>query len=178
MGLSIRIRGGTPLRDEEFREIIKEIDSPRARYNMAAGEAYSRFFESLRRGEILGTYCPGCGLVHIPPKIYCPYCFRYLTKWVRASDEGRVVTAVVSYLSATLERLEKPEIIGIIRLDVPGYRFTSYRFPGILHRICGASEDDVKSQRIFDARVKARWAPEDRRIGSINDIECFEVMWR
>ncbi len=172
------IMGGTPLRDEEFRAAIKEIDRPRARYNMAAGIAYSRFFEGLKRGEILGTYCPSCRLVHIPPKIYCPYCFRYLTRWVKASDEGRVVTAVVSYLSATLEKLERPEIIGVIRLDVPGYRFTSYRFPGILHRICGASEEDVKTQRIFDARVKARWRPPEERVGSINDIECFEVIWR
>lgn len=175
MGSSIR--GGTPLRDEEFRSVIKEIDSPRARYRMAAGIAYTRFFEGLRRGEILGTYCPSCRMVHVPPKIYCPYCFRSLSMWVRASDEGKVVTAVVSYLSATLERLEKPEIIGIIRLDVPGHRFSPYRFPGLLHRICGATEDDVKSQRIFDARVKARWLPEEERRGSINDIECFEVLW-
>lgn len=170
--------GGTYLSDREFREIVKEIKKPRARYLMSAGEAYSRFFDGLREGRILGTYCENCGMVFVPPKIYCPYCFKPLGRWVEISDHGEIVTAVVSYYSATMERLEKPEIIGVIRLDVPGMSFTSYRFPGLLHRICGVSVEDVVSRRVFGARVRARWKKAEERVGDINDIECFEVISR
>lgn len=175
--MSSYMTGGTPLTDEQFRKIVKEVTRPRARYLVAAGQAYSVFFEGLKRGKILGTYCEKCGMVYVPPKIFCPYCFVPLDKWVEVRDEGKVVTAVVSYYSANMERLEKPEIVGIIKLDVPGRTFTSYRFPGLLHRICGASPEDVVSQRIFDARVRARWRPPEERRGDINDIECFEVLW-
>jgi uncharacterized OB-fold protein len=174
--MSIYKLGGTPLSDEEFKKIIKEITRPNAKYLMSAGQAYSVFFEGLRRGKIIGTYCERCGMIYVPPKIFCPYCFITLDKWVEVADEGKVVTAVASYYSANMERLKEPQIVGIIKLDVPGRTFTSYRFPGLLHRICGASLDDVISQRIFDARVKARWRPSEERKGDINDIECFEVI--
>ncbi|MEM0043751.1 MAG: Zn-ribbon domain-containing OB-fold protein [Sulfolobales archaeon] len=174
--MSSSLLGGTYLSDREFKEILKERSKPRARYNMSAGEAYSRFFEGLKQGKILGTYCESCGMVFIPPRIFCAYCFKPVNKWIEASDEGKVVSAVASYYSADMERLEKPEIIGIIKLDIPGMRFSSYRFPGILHRICGADLEDLVSQGIFDARVKARWKKEEERRGDINDIECFEVV--
>ncbi len=176
MGM-FRLRGGTSLSDREFREIVKESSEPRARYSMTAGQAYSRFFEGLKNGVILGTVCDSCGMVFIPPKIYCPYCFRSVSRWVESSGEGKVFTAVASYISADVKPLDKPEIVAVIKLDVPGYRFDNYRFPGIMHRICNASDEDVKTQRIFDARVRARWLPKEKRTGSINDIECFEVVW-
>jgi len=65
---------------------------------------------------------------------------------------------------------------GVIKLDVPGYSFDDHFYPGLMHYICGASEEDVKSMKIFGARVKARWRPVEQRTGSITDIECFEVV--
>lgn len=173
---SSHLFGGTPLKDEEFKKIIKEISRPRARYLMSAGQAYSIFLDGLREGKIYGTYCEKCGMVYVPPKIYCPYCYSQLDKWVEVKDEGRVVSAVASYYSSYMEKLDKPEIIGIIKLDVPGKQFSDYRFPGLLHRLCNATLEDVISQRIFSARVKARWRPPEERRGDINDIECFEVL--
>ncbi len=174
--LSSYLFGGTPLKEEDFKKLVREIMKPKARYSVSAGQAYSRFFEGLKQGKIYGTYCEECGMVYVPPKIYCPFCFKQLDKWIDVKDEGKVISAVVSYYSATLEKLEKPEIIGVIKLDVPGKHFTSYRFPGILHRLCNVSPEEVINQSIFDARVKARWKPPEERIGDINDIECFEVL--
>ncbi|AEA11710.1 hypothetical protein TUZN_0211 [Thermoproteus uzoniensis 768-20] len=148
----------------------------KARYNYTTGQALGRFLAGLKEGKILGTYCAKCGRVFVPPRMYCSYCFREVDGWIEARDEGVVVTAVLSYISATRARLEKPVAVGVIKLDVPGRQFDDHFFPGLMHYICGASEDDVKSMRIFGARVKAKWKPPEQRTGSITDIECFEVV--
>ncbi len=93
---------------------------------------------------------------------------------------GTVQTAVLTYISTTREKMEKPPlVVGVIRLDLPPQGLEDYAvdetfYPGIMHYICGATEDDVKSRRVFGRRVKARWRSE--RTGSVRDIECFEVI--
>jgi hypothetical protein len=161
---------GTPLKEEELARIPLEEYYLDAQYNVTTGEAYSRFLSGLREGRILGTRCSRCGSVFVPPKVYCPYCFRRVDDWVEASDEGVVVTAVVSYVSGTRERLEKPIVVGVVRLNVPGHEFGERRFPGIMHYLC-VDPDVVRSMRIFGMRVKAAWRKD--RVGSILDIECF-----
>ncbi|BBD72074.1 DNA-binding protein [Sulfodiicoccus acidiphilus] len=164
---------GTPLSEEDFKRAVKEITRPRAVYDVAPGEAYSRFFRGLKEGKILGTRCPSCRLVHVPPKVYCQYCYVPLTEWVEVKDEGYVETAVVVYIAAERERLETPEVVGVVRLEGSG---DEYRFPGLMHRIC-ADPDDVKSMKLLGSKVRARWAKEKQ--GGINDIECFEVVqWK
>ena len=148
----------------------------KARYSYTTGEALGRFLAGLKEGKILGTYCAKCGRIFVPPRIYCSYCFKEVDGWLEAKDEGVVVTAVMSYISATRARLEKPVAVGVIKLDVPGRQFDDHFFPGIMHYICGTSEDDVKSMRIFGAKVKAKWKRPEQRTGSITDIECFEVV--
>ncbi|MEM0173681.1 MAG: DNA-binding protein, partial [Sulfolobaceae archaeon] len=82
-------------------------------------------------------------------------------------------TVVASFISWTRERLEKPEIIGIIKLEPS--RPNDWIFPGIFHRIC-ASYDEVRNMSLFGKKVKAVWKNKNERIGSINDIECFKVI--
>jgi uncharacterized OB-fold protein len=148
----------------------------KARYSYTTGEALGRFLAGLKEGKILGTYCARCGRVFVPPRIYCSYCFKEVDGWLETKDEGVVVTAVMSYISAARARLERPVAVGVIKLDVPGRQFDDHFFPGIMHYICGVTEDDVKSMRIFGARVKAKWKRPEQRTGSITDIECFEVV--
>jgi uncharacterized OB-fold protein len=88
-------------------------------------------------------------------------------------DEGVVMTAVASFISWTRERLDHPEIVGTIRLFPSTAR--DYVYPGLFHRIC-CSYEDVRNMTIFGKIVKARWKPREERTGSINDIECFEVV--
>lgn len=162
----------------------EELDFPafefpvvgKARYNYTAGWALGRFLAGLKEGKILGTVCKKCGRVFVPPRMYCSYCFREVDDWVEASPEGTIVTVVASYVETTRARAVEPKIVGVIKLDVPGYKFDDHFFPGLLHYICGATDEDVKSMRLFGARVRARFKPEQQRTGSITDIECFEVV--
>jgi uncharacterized OB-fold protein len=147
---------------------------PEARYEYSAGQAYSEFLRGLKEGIIKGVRCPRCGRVFVPPRAYCEYCFHPTGEWIALPGTGTVNTAVVSYISTFRERLDKPEIIGVIRLDAPGYRSDSYEFAGIFHRLCGVEPEEVVKGSIIGARVRPRWRPEAERRGDINDIECFE----
>lgn len=144
----------------------------KARYEYAAGETLGRFLKGLKEGKILGTVCEKCGRVFIPPRLYCSYCFREVDRWVEATGEGTVVTAVLSYIAADRTRLERPIAVGVVKLDVPGREFDDHFFPGLMHYLCGFTEEEVKSMRAIGARVRVRWSP--NRVGSIKDIECFE----
>ncbi len=149
-------------------------DEPRVRYQFSAGQAQSRFLEGLKQGKILGVRCPKCGRVYVPPRAYCEYCHVPTRDWVELPGTGVVHTAVVSYIATDRRRMEKPEIVGVIRLDAPGYREDSYEFAGLFHRLCGITPEQVMDGSAIGLRVKPRWRPPEERTGSINDIECFE----
>jgi uncharacterized OB-fold protein len=166
---------GTPFEEVAF-PVFEMPHVGKARYNYTTGWALGRFLAGLKEGKILGTVCKKCGRVFIPPRMYCSYCFREVDDWVEASGEGTVHTVVASYIEATRARAEEPKIVGVIKLDVPGYNFDDHFFPGVLHYICGASDEDVKNMKLFGARVRARFKPPRQRTGSITDIECFEVV--
>ncbi len=172
---------GTYLSGEELYRLPGLVEHrPDAKYSFAAGQAISRFLEGLRRGVILGKRCPRCGRVYVRPRVYCEYCFSPTGEWVEVSGEGVVHTAVVSYITATRERMEKPEIVAVIRLEAPGYtgREDEYEFAGLFHRLCDVSEEEVMTGSIIGVRVRPRWKPEEQRVGSITDILCFEPVGR
>ncbi|MEM4138516.1 MAG: Zn-ribbon domain-containing OB-fold protein, partial [Sulfolobaceae archaeon] len=152
-------------------ELVEYI--PNLKYSFTAGQAYSKYLLALKEGKIIGRKCKKCNRVYVPPRMYCEDCFRPTDEWVEVKDEGEVITVVASFISWTRERLEKPEIIGIIKLEPS--RPNDWIFPGIFHRIC-ASYDEVRNMSLFGKKVKAVWKNKNERIGSINDIECFKVI--
>jgi len=164
---------GTPLRGEDLSKVELVEYIPNIRYEFTAGQAYSKFLLGLKEGKILGRKCRKCNRVYVPPRMYCDDCFRPTDEWVEVKDEGIVMTAVASFISWTRERLEKPEIIGIIRLEPS--RPNDWVFPGMFHRIC-ASYEEVKNMSLLGKKVKAVWKNKNKRMGSINDIECFKVI--
>jgi len=160
---------GTPYSlKEEGKEVLIVEHKVRARYMMSAGQATSRFLLELKEGRIIGRKCSGCGRILVPPRVYCEQCFKPTTEWVYIRPIGRVRTAVVSYIAATRERLEKPEVVGVIEFeDAPG--------SGIFHRL-NVNPELVVNRKVFGARVKAVWKPKEQREGSINDILYFELL--
>ena len=147
---------------------------PRARYLFSAGQAQSRFLQGLKEGKILGVRCPRCGRVYVPPRMFCEYCHVPMDEWVELPGTGTIHTAVVSYIGTFRERREEPEIVGVVRLDAPGYTEGGYEFAGLFHRLCGITPEDVMSGRAIGMRVRPRWKPPEERRGDVNDIECFE----
>ncbi len=166
---------GRYLKSKEMYSLPGLVEyKPSARYSFSAGQAQSMFLEGLKRGKILGVECPSCKRVYVPPRAYCEYCFRATSRWVELDGVGWVHTAVVSYISTFRERMEEPEIVGVIRLNAPGYTSSSYEFAGLFHKLCNVKPEDVISGRIIGVKVRPRWKPESERRGDITDIECFE----
>ncbi len=166
---------GTYLKKQDLERLPGIIKyKPSARYLFAAGQALSRFLKGLKEGKILGVRCPVCGRVYVPPRAYCEYCHAPTSEWVELPGTGVVHTAVVSYIATDRSRMEKPEIVGVIRLDAPGYREDSYEFAGLFHKLCGVTPEQVMDGSVIGMRVKPRWKPPEERTGSITDIECFE----
>lgn len=151
---------------KRFDETIVVRHKGRARYAWSAGQAVSRFLEELKNGRLIGRKCRGCDRILIPPRMYCEYCFRPTDEWVYVEPVGKVTSAVVSYIAATRERLEKPQIIAIIEFEGTGGS-------GIFHFLENVSPDEVINRRVFGMRVKAVWKPAEERTGSITDIKYF-----
>jgi Predicted nucleic-acid-binding protein containing a Zn-ribbon len=153
----------------DWKNAIKVSQVLEAKYERSLGEAYSRYLNGLKEKKILGTKCSTCKSVYVPPRIYCPNCFKDNLNWIEVPQEGTVSTAVIVYISSKRERLEKPRIVGVVWLN---YVSSNTVKPAIFHNLLGFSEKDVIDGSIIGARVRAKWREEST--GSILDIEGFE----
>jgi hypothetical protein len=137
--------------------ISGEINIP---YKWSAGLAGSRFFEELRdQKKIMGTKCSRCGRVMVPPRIFCEECFVDANEWVEVSNQGTLITFGDSYLSTDGKLLEKPWMLGIIRLDGSD--------GGLVHYIGEATPEELKIGMKMEAVFK------EEREGNILDIKYF-----
>lgn len=159
-----------PLGEGDMMRVERVEYRPTAMYVHSAGQAYSVFLRGLKDGKILGRRCRRCRRVYVPPRMYCEDCFRDTEDWVEVGQVGVVMTAVASFVSWTREKLETPEVVGVIRLQPSSPR--DYVFPGLFHRI-NATYQQVKDMSIIGKKVKAVWVPKEKRVGSINDILHF-----
>ncbi|MEZ5076823.1 MAG: Zn-ribbon domain-containing OB-fold protein [Solirubrobacterales bacterium] len=131
-------------------------------YHWSAGIAGSRFFTELRdNGKIMGTKCPECERVLVPPRIFCEECFVDTDEWVEVSAQGEILTFAESYFGLQGQRLEEPWYIGIIKLDGAD--------GGLFHRIVKGD-----SEIAIGGRVEAVLASD--RKGHILDIENFKTV--
>jgi uncharacterized OB-fold protein len=149
-------------RTEKIEETSMTIQGTvEVEYEWSAGLAGSRFFAELKEGRIMGTKCPQCGRIMVPPRIFCEECFVDADEWVEVSSQGSVLTFAESYFGLQGQKLDEPWYVGIVRLDDSD--------GGLFHRL-------VPGQRPIEigARVEAVFA-EDRS-GGILDIEHFRTL--
>jgi len=148
---------------KEFEDVGVTIDGKvEVAYRWSAGIAGSRFFQELKdNARIMGTRCPECSRVLVPPRIFCEECFVDAHEWVEVGTQGEVLTFAESYFGLQGQRLEEPWYVGIVRLDNSD--------GGLFHRLL----PDVRPIEI-GARVEAVF--EDERSGHILDIRHFRTI--
>lgn len=145
---------------ENQSQPIKLQGSIEISYEWSAGIAGSRFFQEIRDNKrIMGTKCPKCGRVLVPPRIFCEECFVDVEEWVEVSSKGELVTFGESYLGTDGSKLKEPWIVGIIRLDGAD--------GGLIHYIGEARPEELK----IGMRMEAVFNEE--RNGNILDIKHF-----
>ncbi len=156
----------TYLSSQAFEDgsVLYETWTPNARYAWDTGIAIGRFLRELRRGQIIGTACSGCGRIMVPPRVFCEHCFLPADSWVPLEDTGTVVTFSLCYVTWDMVRVARPQIPAVIAIDgaSPGV--------GFMHLLGEIEPEAVK----IGMRVQAVWKPAEERTGSILDIQYFK----
>ena len=132
-------------------------------YKHSTGATIGRFLAGLKQEKrIWGQRAAGQGVV-VPPVGYSEVDASDGGEWVEVKDTG-VVTAV-AVVHAPIEGLHpfsSPFAFVLVRLDGAD--------TGLAHVVRdGLDKIEVGS------RVQAVWKPDEERIGSIRDIECFRL---
>ena len=138
------------------------------KYGWTSGVAIGRFLRGLRKGEIWGRACDGCGRTLVPPRMYCEACFKPTSRWVKLKDTGTVVTYSIAFVNSDASRRKEPIIVAVVEID------GASPLMGILHVL---GEVDPGKVRI-GMRVKAVWKEEGEREGAITDIRYFRPKGR
>ena len=126
------------------------------------GIAGERFFREIKdHGRFLGSRCAACGLIYVPPTMFCERCFAELDDWVEVASTGTVFTYTVLHLDLYEQPLAEPDILAYVKLDGSD--------GGLVHRLGEVGPDQVD----IGMRVEAVWKPSAEREGSILDIEYF-----
>ncbi|MFI5394467.1 MAG: Zn-ribbon domain-containing OB-fold protein [Candidatus Binatia bacterium] len=133
-------------------------------YKHSTGPVIGRFLAGLKEQKrIWGQRAAGQGVV-VPPTGYSEIDGSTGSEWVEVKDTG-VVTAVA-----------------VVRNPIDGLHPFSSPFAFVLVRLDGADtamahvvKDDLDQLKV-GARVKAVWAPDDQRNGTIRDIACFQLI--
>lgn len=95
------------------------------------------FFEGLKAGKFLTSYCAACDRLHWPPRIACDQCTVEKLEWKEMSKRGKVFAFTAMMLGAPMGfEKDLPFVIAVV--EVEGTRFK------ILSRVDGANYDDMK----------------------------------
>jgi len=133
-----------------------------ADYLYTLGVAGERFFKAIKDNSvIMGAKCDKCGVVYLPPRLYCEVCFSELKEWVDVGKRGYVYTYTIAYVDHDGKPLDKPIIYALIRINGT--------VGGILHKL-----GEVDPEKVYiGMEVEAVLKPPEQRTGSINDILYF-----
>ncbi|TAL32353.1 MAG: hypothetical protein EPN93_16180 [Spirochaetes bacterium] len=131
-------------------------------YTYFAGRVGSKFLTTIRdQKKIMGTKCPTCGKVYLPPRQVCQKDFTDIrNNWVDVGSSGTVVNfTVVRYEDRHLAR-KPPYVIAMIKLDGAD--------TPMAHILDGLKPEDVKK----GMRVEAVFA--EKTTTTILDIDHFK----
>ena len=133
-------------------------------YKHSTGETVGRFLAGLKvQKTIWGQRVAGQGVV-VPPTGYSEIDASAGGDWVEVKDTGTVTAvAKVSKPIESLHPSSSPFAFVLVKLD------------GADTAMAHIVTTDLAKVRV-GSRVQAVWAADDKRVGSVRDIECFRVI--
>jgi uncharacterized OB-fold protein len=136
-------------------------------YNYSLGRYGGRLARELKdQKRIVGTKCPICGHVYVPPRQVCGKCFTKMDEFVEVSSKGNLDSFTVVYFAfidpETGKERPVPYGYGMIKLDGADSEF--------LHFL---EESDIEKLKV-GMRVEAVF--EEKRTGSFRDIKYFKIV--
>ena len=132
-------------------------------YVYTAGRGHDLFFTNLRdKGKFVGTRCEACGIVYLPPSLFCERCFERIEgNTVEIPNQGVVKTFTVCHETYQGERKAEPSIMALIQMEGT--------VGGLIHRIGKVAPEACT----IGMPVKAVLKGKSKRVGGILDIEHF-----
>jgi len=76
----------------------------------------SRFFLALEQHVLLGTACPVCGAVWLPPRVVCPDDLA-VTDWVELGGRGRLAVGSLSAYTLKTAGGERQLMLGYVEVE-------------------------------------------------------------
>jgi uncharacterized OB-fold protein len=132
-------------------------------YIYTLGIAGEKFFNEIKEnGRILGAKCKSCGVVFVPPRLYCEKCFDKLTEWVNVGTKGTVHTFTFAHVDVNGTRLKEPIIYAFIKFEGAA--------GGLLHKLGEIEPSEVEIGLPVEAVLKTQ----AERTANINDIKYFK----
>ncbi len=136
-------------------------------FKWSAGKFGSIFLRNIRDAKkFVGIKCDKCENVYVPPREICGKCYRELDNLIQLSTEGELIAySIVNYKFIdpnTGTPRPVPYTYGYIKLD--GADTTLSHF---------VNEQDP--EKLYPG-LRVRAVFKEERIGSLDDIECFEVI--
>jgi uncharacterized OB-fold protein len=128
-------------------------------YTRSVGPVLGRFLTGLRDGRLVAARTAD-GRVVIPPPEFDPVSHEATADFVELAPTGTVTSWTWVPEPVRGQPFDRPFAFALVTLDGAD--------SPLLHAVDVASADEIST----GMRVRVRWA--DERVGSINDIACFE----
>ena len=137
-----------------------------ASFSWSTGFLMEKFIKELANKKILASKCPGCGYTYVPPRARCGKCYAKIEEkhLITLSGKGTLESYTTAHVKldgqGNLTDLEKPEIIGAIKLE----QADSTIFMPL---------EGIKPRDMTEGlKVKVEWR--DKTKGELSDIKCFK----
>jgi uncharacterized OB-fold protein len=136
-------------------------------YKHSYGPHYGRLFDELAsRRRILGSRCPSCLNVLVPPREFCDLCFVRTASHVDVKDTGVLQAFSIIHLEFVGQTRKPPYVYAEIVLDGSATR--------LIHTMGGFDVAESKELLTVGMAVRAVWKDPADCVGTLNDIEYFE----
>ncbi len=90
-------------------------------FGWSVGNWMEHFFDGLKERRILGSRCPVCGRVFLPPRMVCERCFVKADEWVELPATGTVEACTEASVEVSeageMVDLEAPVAIAMVKHD-------------------------------------------------------------
>lgn len=140
------------------------------KYEHSFGPHYGRLFDELASSRrLLGSLCPKCRNVLVPPREFCDHCFVRTQSHVDVMDTGRLQAFSIIYLEFVGQTRKPPYIYAEVVLDGSATR--------LIHTLGGFDVETAQDVLSVGMPVKAVWKDATESEGTLNDIEYFEPIF-
>jgi uncharacterized OB-fold protein len=148
--------------------IPQRPDSIELKYRHAYGPFYGRLFDELKsHRRIVGSRCPRCSSVLLPPRAWCDICHVRTTAWADVGDTGVLKAFSVIHLEFVGQLRPPPYIYAEIVLDGASTK--------LIHMLGGVDPDEAPRILRPGMKVVAVWKDPGGGKGTLEDISHFEL---